>query len=111
MPHHTNQVLLGEPPIFPKKHSSIREHQKSVRLARAYALQRDTAKAKTAYQDLFVLWKDAALETSHPEGSQGGVSEAAVKASPARLCAQTSEIAVTIGSGKPVPPFHFVQKK
>ena len=28
-------------------------------LARAYALQGDTAKARTAYQDFFVLWKDA----------------------------------------------------
>jgi len=28
-------------------------------LGRAYALQSDTAKAKTAYQDFFALWKDA----------------------------------------------------
>jgi hypothetical protein len=28
-------------------------------IARAYALQRDTAKAKAAYQDLLTLWKDA----------------------------------------------------
>jgi tetratricopeptide (TPR) repeat protein len=28
-------------------------------LARAYALQRDTAKARTAYQDFLTLWKDA----------------------------------------------------
>jgi tetratricopeptide (TPR) repeat protein len=28
-------------------------------LARAYALSGDTAKAKTAYQDFFALWKDA----------------------------------------------------
>jgi serine/threonine protein kinase len=28
-------------------------------LARAYAMQDDTAKAKTAYQDFFALWKDA----------------------------------------------------
>jgi hypothetical protein len=28
-------------------------------LARAYALQGDTAKAKTAYNDFFALWKDA----------------------------------------------------
>ena len=28
-------------------------------LGRAYALQGDTAKAKTAYQDFFALWKDA----------------------------------------------------
>jgi hypothetical protein len=28
-------------------------------LARAYALSGDTAKARTAYQDFFTLWKDA----------------------------------------------------
>jgi Tfp pilus assembly protein PilF len=28
-------------------------------LARAYALQKDSAKAKTAYQDLLAAWKDA----------------------------------------------------
>ena len=28
-------------------------------LARAYALQGDTAKAKSAYQDFLTLWKDA----------------------------------------------------
>jgi tetratricopeptide (TPR) repeat protein len=28
-------------------------------LARAYALQGDTPKARTAYQDFFALWKDA----------------------------------------------------
>ena len=28
-------------------------------LARAYALSGDTAKAKTAYNDFFTLWKDA----------------------------------------------------
>jgi len=28
-------------------------------LARAYAMQGDSAKAKTAYQDFFALWKDA----------------------------------------------------
>ena len=28
-------------------------------LARAYAVQRDTAKARAAYQDFLTLWKDA----------------------------------------------------
>jgi eukaryotic-like serine/threonine-protein kinase len=28
-------------------------------LARAYALEGDNAKARTAYQDFFALWKDA----------------------------------------------------
>jgi hypothetical protein len=28
-------------------------------LARAYSLSGNTAKAKTAYQDFFTLWKDA----------------------------------------------------
>jgi len=28
-------------------------------VARAYALQGDTAKAKAAYDDFFTLWKDA----------------------------------------------------
>ena len=28
-------------------------------LARAYALSGDTARARTAYQDFFALWKDA----------------------------------------------------
>ena len=28
-------------------------------LARAYALQGDTAKARSAYQEFFTLWKDA----------------------------------------------------
>ena len=30
-----------------------------VGLARAYVLAGDTAKAKSAYQDFFALWKDA----------------------------------------------------
>ena len=30
-----------------------------LQLGRAYALQGDTAKSRTAYQEFFTLWKDA----------------------------------------------------
>jgi hypothetical protein len=33
-----------------------------LQLGRAFALSRDTARAKTAYQDFFTLWKDANAE-------------------------------------------------
>ena len=39
--------------------NSVVEPLAHLGLARAYALQGDTAKAKTAYQDFFALWKDA----------------------------------------------------
>ena len=42
--------MLGNSPLFPLAH---------LQLARAYALQGDTAKARTKYQDFFALWKDA----------------------------------------------------
>ena len=48
-------------------------------LARALAAQHDTASARTAYQDFFALWKDARPRHPHPEGSQGGVREAAMR--------------------------------
>jgi tetratricopeptide (TPR) repeat protein len=35
------------------------EAQAHLQLARAYAMQGDTAKAKTAYEDFLTLWKDA----------------------------------------------------
>ncbi|MFY9527272.1 MAG: tetratricopeptide repeat protein, partial [Candidatus Acidiferrales bacterium] len=42
-------VVLNEPLAAPAR----------LGLARAYALQSETAKARTAYQDFFTLWKDA----------------------------------------------------
>jgi eukaryotic-like serine/threonine-protein kinase len=41
-------------------------------VARAYALQKDTAHARTAYQDFFAAWKDAdpdipVLKQAHAE--------------------------------------------
>jgi hypothetical protein len=43
-------AFVGNPPIGPLARLG---------LARAYALQDDRAKAKTAYQDFLTLWKDA----------------------------------------------------
>ncbi len=44
-------------------HRSVGMHPIGARtrlgIARAYALQGDSAKAKTAYQDFLTLWKDA----------------------------------------------------
>jgi predicted Zn-dependent protease len=45
--------ITGNSPVAPLAHLG---------LARAYALSGDTTKAKTAYQDLFALWKDADLD-------------------------------------------------
>jgi eukaryotic-like serine/threonine-protein kinase len=42
--------IMGDSPVTPLAHLG---------LARAYALSGDTTKAKTAYQNLFALWKDA----------------------------------------------------
>jgi hypothetical protein len=47
------------------------------RLGLACALQGDTAKAKTAYQDFFTLWRTP-TPTSHPEAGQGRARAAAV---------------------------------
>lgn len=33
-----------------------------LQIGKAYALQGDTAKARAAYQDFFMLWKDADLD-------------------------------------------------
>ena len=42
-------------------------------LARAYAMQGDTAKARTAYREFLTLWKSA-----DPEGGQSRIRKAAV---------------------------------
>jgi eukaryotic-like serine/threonine-protein kinase len=47
-------------------------------LARSYKLQGDTAKAKAAYQDFLILWKDADPRRPHPQRSQSRVRETAV---------------------------------
>jgi hypothetical protein len=52
-------------------------------LARAYAMQRDSAKAKAAYKDFLTLWKDAdadipVLEQAIYESRQSRVREAAI---------------------------------
>jgi cytochrome c-type biogenesis protein CcmH/NrfG len=39
--------------------SSPRRTRARLGLARAYTMQGDTAKAKTAYHDFLTLWKDA----------------------------------------------------
>jgi DNA-binding winged helix-turn-helix (wHTH) protein/tetratricopeptide (TPR) repeat protein len=48
-----NRGLVGNDPIGALAHLG---------LGRAYAMQGDTAKARTAYQDFLTLWKDADLE-------------------------------------------------
>jgi eukaryotic-like serine/threonine-protein kinase len=64
-------------------------------LARAYALQGDTAKARTAYLDFLTLWKDRPRHP-HPEGSQGGIRQAAV----ANLNAENSVSGCLVGSSE-----------
>jgi tetratricopeptide (TPR) repeat protein len=50
------QKLLDHPGIVLNSILGALAH---LQLGRAYALQGDTAKARTAYQDFFALWKDA----------------------------------------------------
>ena len=49
-----------------------------LQLARALALSGDTVKAKSAYNDLLTLWKNADPEIPVLEGSTGGIRPAAV---------------------------------
>jgi len=44
-------------------------------LARAYALQGDTVKARAAYQDFLTLLERRRPGRSHPEASQSGILE------------------------------------
>jgi predicted Zn-dependent protease len=48
-------------------------------LARAYAMQGDTAKAKAAYQDFLTLWKDAEPDIPILKEAKSRVREAAMK--------------------------------
>jgi eukaryotic-like serine/threonine-protein kinase len=50
------QKILDHPSIAGNEPIGALTH---LGLARAYVLSGDTAKAKTAYQDFFALWKDA----------------------------------------------------
>ncbi len=63
-------LATGQGPLAAVEFEKIIDHRSLVQncatgalahlgLARAYGLQGDTAKAKTAYQDFFALWKDA----------------------------------------------------
>ena len=62
-------------------------------LGRAYALSGDTAKAKTAYQDFFALWKNADADVPLLNTSESGVRKAAVNPTPS----QSSEVKFEIG--------------
>ena len=50
------QKILDHPGVVQNEPIGALAH---LGLARAYALSGDTAKAKSAYQDFFALWKDA----------------------------------------------------
>ncbi|MGA8101580.1 MAG: hypothetical protein WB869_05470 [Candidatus Acidiferrales bacterium] len=50
------QKILDHPGVVQNEPTGALAH---LGLARAYVLQGDTAKARTAYQDFLTLWKDA----------------------------------------------------
>ena len=64
-----------------------------VQLARAYVLQNDTVKARTAYQDFLALWKDADPEV--PVYKEAKIEYAKLQYHPAtsenKLCIQLKE--------------------
>ena len=72
------QKILDRPGVVANEPIGVLAH---LGLARAYALQGDTAKARNAYQDFLTLWKDADPDIPVLKGSQGGVREAAVTSS------------------------------
>ncbi len=71
-------------------------------LARAYALQGDTTKARAAYQDFLTLWKDA--DTDIPMLKQAKAEYANLQQFDVKLLAQTSSVPNRTCS---VPGLHF----
>ena len=52
-------VLAEVTPVTESAVTSARIYDVQAVLARTYAMQGETSKARTAYQDFFTLWKDA----------------------------------------------------
>ena len=58
--------------------TDVRYSLAHLNLGRAYALQGDQSKARTAYQDFFAAWKDADPDVPDPNRCQSGVRKAEV---------------------------------